>query len=129
MTYVGSASRNNLNYIRDRWYVEACNITNDSSGKFQMELTLNPIATSGKDYSEALASFEKAFTDALGSNTNSSSNSSTGVASTGSNTTLKGGQGTTIDNLVKNICGSETDALKKAKAIHEWLKGEVSYKR
>lgn len=33
----------------------------------------------------------------------------------------------TIDDLVKEIVGSETDELKKCKKIHEWLRGNVIY--
>jgi len=33
-----------------------------------------------------------------------------------------------IDNLVKKICGSETNELKKAKLIHSWLQDNVRYK-
>ena len=136
MKYVGSASRGNMKYIRDRWYVEDCNITNDSSGKFQMELTLNPIASSTKNYNKNMTDYQKAFTDALNSGSSNSgtasgtsSSSGTTVASTSGNSTLKGGQGKTIDNLVKKICGSETDSLKKAKLIDRWLNANVSYKR
>ena len=136
MKYVGSASRGNMKYIRNRWYVEDCNITNDSSGKFQMELTLNPIASSTKNYNKNMTDYQKAFTDALssgssnsGTASSTSSSSGTSVASTSGNSTLKGGQGSTIDNLVKKICGSETDQLKKAKLVHEWLKSNVSYSR
>ena len=133
MKYVGSASRGNLKYIRDRWYVEDCNITNDASGKFQMELSLNPIASSMKNYNKNITDWQKAYTDALGSGSSNSGTgsdgSSTSVASTSENKSLKGGQGTTIDNLVKKICGSETDSLKKAKLIDKWLNANVSYKR
>lgn len=39
-----------------------------------------------------------------------------------------GGEGEEIDSLVKKIIGSETDELKKAKLIHDWLKSNVKYK-
>lgn len=121
-------------YIRDRWYVEACNITNDAGGKFQMELTLNPLPTTLNEYSSNVHKWETDYTEALskgesGSNITSTSSSSKSVASTSGNSTLKGGQGDTIDNLVKKIVGNETDELKKAKLIHDWLKSNVNYKR
>lgn len=50
----------------------------------------------------------------------SSSNSST-------NSELTGGEGETIDSLVKKIVGSETDELAKAKLIHGWLQENVKY--
>ena len=39
-----------------------------------------------------------------------------------------GGEGEVIDNLVKKIIGKETNQLKKAKLIHNWLIKNVSYK-
>lgn len=45
----------------------------------------------------------------------------------GSNSDLAGGEGKTIDELVKEIVGSETDELKKAKLVHGWLKKNVKY--
>ena len=49
----------------------------------------------------------------------------TNVSSSGSSAT--GGEGETIDELVKSIIGSETDDLKKCKLIHDWLKKNVKY--
>jgi len=46
---------------------------------------------------------------------------------TGSNSGLAGGEGKTIDELVANIVGSETNELEKAKLVHEWLKANVRY--
>lgn len=44
-----------------------------------------------------------------------------------SSSDLAGGEGETIDNLVKKIVGSETNELKKCKLIHNWLKSNVKY--
>ena len=41
--------------------------------------------------------------------------------------TLKGGQGKVIDDLVKRIVGNTTDDLAKAKLVHQWLKDNVRY--
>ena len=46
---------------------------------------------------------------------------------TGSNSGLAGGEGKTIDELVANIVGSETNELEKAKLVHKWLKANVRY--
>lgn len=45
----------------------------------------------------------------------------------GSNSDLAGGEGKTIDELVAKIVGSETNELKKAKLVHQWLKENVRY--
>ena len=122
-----SHATRNVGYKRDRWYVEGVTIKNDS-GKFEMELTLNPLASANQPYLKKFTGFTKAWTDAT-SSTSSSSTSTSTVKSTSENSSLKGGQGTTIDNKVKEICGNETDQLKKAKLIHEWLRTNVNYKR
>ena len=56
---------------------------------------------------------------------NSSSGSSKNKSSPSS--TLKGGEGKTVDELVAKIVGSETDELKKCKLVHQWLKENVRY--
>lgn len=61
--------------------------------------------------------------------TNFSNKSSSGSSNkkTGSNSGLAGGEGKTIDELVANIVGSETNELEKAKLVHKWLKANVRY--
>lgn len=54
--------------------------------------------------------------------TSSSSNSS-------SSSSLAGGEGATVDELVADICGNETDDLKKCKLIHKWLQENVRYEQ
>ena len=90
-----------------------------------MELTLNPFASATTTYSDKRMSFSKAWTDAQ-SSSNTGSGGGSDTKSTG-NSTLKGGQGATIDNLVKNICGNITGELDRCKAIHEWLRKNVIY--
>ena len=107
-------------YEQNRWYVESVNINNDS-GKYTMELELNPFPSTLKDYKKEY----KSFIDAYENKQNQGENG-TGVSSTG-NSTLKGGQGDTIDNLVKQICGNITGELERCKAIHEWLRKNVIY--
>lgn len=47
----------------------------------------------------------------------------------GSESSVTGGEGKTIDSLVQEIVGNETNELKKAKLVHEWLKNNVRYSR
>lgn len=47
--------------------------------------------------------------------------------SSSSSSSTTGGEGETIDNLVKKIIGNETDDLKKCKLVHGWLKDNVKY--
>ena len=113
-----------VKYQENRWYVEAVTINEDQGGnKGTMELTLNPFPSSLTKYRDDFHSFTKAYQDAINQKNNSTN---TATVSTG-NSTLKGGQGETIDNLVKQICGNITDELQRCKAIYEWLRKNVIY--
>lgn len=116
-------------YVTNRWYIEGITIDVDVKGTAKMQFELNAFASSTNKFSDDYKSFTKAFDDAgsKSSSGNSSTKKTTNSVSNGDNTTLKGGQGTTIDNLVKKIVGNETDPLKKAKLIHEWLRQNVIY--
>ena len=105
-------------YTLNRWYIEGITITNDGHTA-KMDLELNPFASNVLKFRDDKQSFGKAYTDATTSNTTTSTSNKTKVKSvqTG-NTTLKGGQGTFIDNLVKKLIGKETNDLKKAKIIN-----------
>ena len=114
-------------YTLDRWYIESVDISNDN-GKFTMDLGLNPFASTLVKYKEDYKKFMENYTNAVNKN-NTSSSKKTKKSSKSGNDTLKGGEGKTIDNLVKKIVGNETNELKKAKKIHDWLKSNVRYKR
>lgn len=117
-------------YEEDRWYVQGITINNNGSD-FSMTLDCNPFASNISTYRDAKNSFSKAFNDAVNKKQNNNSNktkSNNAVASVTGNTSLKGGQGKFIDDLVKKIVGKETDPLRKAKLINYHLKGYLYYK-
>ena len=116
-------------YDKNRWYIEGVTITCDGD-TFDMQLDLNPFASSLTKYRDERLKWMKAYTDAnTKTTTTTANNNNSGVASTGGkNTTLKGGQGTVIDNAVKRIVGNETRPYYKATAIHRWLQQNVRYK-
>lgn len=112
-----------VKYEPNRWYVEAVTINEDIGGnKGTMELTLNPFPSSLTKYRDDFHSFTKAYQDAI----NQNNNSNTSTVSTG-NSTLTGGEGEFIDNLVRQICGNITDPLERAKAIHNHIKSKQGY--
>lgn len=114
-------------YQLNRWYIESTTIDNNGSD-FTIEITLNPFATTLQKFKDEYKALKKAYTDAKSSKTKTTTQTTNNVASTGSvNTTLKGGQGQYIDNLVKEICGNETDDMKKARAIHDHLQPKLNY--
>lgn len=115
-----------VGYSLNRWYVEGVTITNDGT-KFDAEVELNPFPSSIKKYRESRMKLENDYKSALQSNNKKTTSTTKKSNKSTKNTTLKGGEGKTIDNLVKKIIGSETNELKKAKLIHEWLKKNVRY--
>ena len=108
-------------YQLDRWYVQGITIDNDGKNR-KMTVDLNPFASSLVKYKDYRLKYVSAY-DSAKKNTNSNSNSN----SNSKNTSVTGGQGKTIDNLVKSIIGNVTDELRKAKLIHEWLRKNVRY--
>ena len=117
-------------YTTDRWYIEGVTITNDGDNA-KMELDLNPFASPITKYRDDFTGFKKAYTDAFTQTTTSSPASSTKktVKSTSNkNTTLKGGAGKYLDNIVAKAVGKQTNPLKKAKLIDKAFKSHVYYK-
>lgn len=111
-----------VTYEENRWYVEGVTINEDQgSNKGTMELTLNPFPSTLKKYRDNMSGYRKAYEDAFNKN-----NQNTAVTSTG-NSTLTGGEGEFIDNLVRQICGNITDPLERAKAIHNHIKSKQHY--
>jgi transglutaminase-like putative cysteine protease len=134
-TIIAKQLNSNVNrwegYVENRWYIESCDISVDES-KAEMKLGLNAFASNFNSYSDAFKAFEKAYTDATNKATTSTaktsaSKSTTNAVTTGNNTTLKGGEGKYIDDIVKKVVGNETDPLKKAKLIHEHLRSKERY--
>lgn len=114
-------------YQVNRWYIEGVTINNDN-GKATMDLDLNPFASDVLNYRDAKNDYTQSFVDTFLNNTTSSSSSKTAVKSTTVKNNLAGGEGKYIDNLVKQVVGKETDDLKKAKKIHNYLMGYLQYK-
>lgn len=110
-------------YEDNRWYIEGLTITNDGNDA-KMELELNPFATPMMNYRENKLSYMKAWEDAQKKNEKENS-STTSNSSSG----LKGGEGKVIDGLVEDIVGDETDEMKKAKLLHEWLRTNLKYSK
>lgn len=122
---LNSSANRSSGYKINRWYIESVTITNDGD-KATMELEVNPFASSITSYKDNDASFSKAYSDAVSKN----NSSSTEANKTKRKTTTKaktGGEGATIDNLVKKIIKGKNSDLAKAKAIHQWLINNVRY--
>jgi hypothetical protein len=124
---LNSTYNRNVGYTVNKWYIEGRTVTNDGD-KFTMELELNPFASTLNKYSENRNNYLKAYTDALEKQEKAEEKEKkNNVPSVTGNTSFKGGEGTAIDNQVKKIIGKETDPLRKAKLIHEWLRKNLTY--
>lgn len=119
---LNSSANRSSGYKINRWYIESVTITNDGDNA-TMELEVNPFATSITSYKDNDASFSKAYSDAVSKN-----NSSSTEANKTKTASKTGGEGATIDNLVKKIIKGKNSDLAKAKAIHQWLINNVRYK-
>lgn len=129
--YIANAMNSNYNryyrYEKDRWYVEAVTVNCDNSN-YTLDLELNPFPSALIDYMDKKKDLSKKMLDitSKGTNTTSTKKAANTTNST-KNTTLKGGQGKFIDNLVKDIVGKETNPLKKAKAIYNAFRKHTYY--
>ena len=110
-------------YRQDKWYVESITINNDSS-KMSADIELNPFPSSYSSFSKNYKGYTDAFQN-KGAGGTETKKTETQTKST--NGYCPGGQGATIDNLVKGICGNIADPLERCKAIHEWLRHNVIY--
>ena len=109
-------------YEKDRWYVEAVT-TNCDNSKYTLDLELNPFPSTLIDYMDKYKDLSKKMLDITSKvTTTTSTKKAANTTNSTKNTTLKGGQGKFIDNLVKDIVEKETDPFKKAKKIYNAFK-------
>jgi len=122
-----------VQYVLNKWYIEALTITNDgTSGK--MEFTLNPFATTNLKYRENRTGYVKAYIETLTQNktsNNNANNNNTGkktVKSTATEIKLRNVKGFKksdqeyIKKVVKTALANAknpTKPVKVAKAIYE----------
>lgn len=126
---LNSADSRYSDYQWNRWYIERVRIKKNVKGQGTMELTLNPFASSLRQFRDNKTSLEKTYTDTMTQQANTSNTSSKKtVKSVTKNSNLAGGQGKFIDNLVKKIVGNTTDDLKKSNKIHNHLMNYLRYK-
>lgn len=110
-------------YRKNRWYIEGITINNDGD-KFEMDLDLNPFPTTIIKYRDDYVKFREEYMRAIESNNknNTTNTVKTNVKSVPkTNTTLKGGEGTLIDGLVKKWVGNATRDIQKAILVHDAL--------
>lgn len=116
-------------YQVNRWYIEKVKIRKKVTGEGSMELSVNPFASSLRQYRDNKHSMEKTYTDTMNkTNTTANKTNNKKVKSVTKVNNVAGGQGKYIDNLVKKVVGNTTDDLKKAKKIHSHLQSYLTYR-
>ena len=114
-------------YVKNRWYIEAVDISVEAGGKREMKLTLNAFASSRSNYTQIDKDIHKAYTDALNSNKNTNNNTTNAVVN---NSNIKNGWwGNWVTNFVKNTVGNETDVLKRCKLCYNKFRDHMYYKK
>lgn len=109
-------------YVKNRWYIESCDISVDANGKAEMKLGLNAFASTYNKYSENYRKLQKNYTDTNSKKTSATGNTSKAVTSS-ENTAIKNGWwGDWVTKTVKEQVGSETDVLKNCKTMHEFFR-------
>ena len=131
-TIIAKQLNSNVNryegYVKNRWYIDSVTVDVDASGKAEMNLGLNAFASSLSKFADDFQSAEEAYKNATTKKkTTSATKNTTNAVTTGDNTTVKGGEGKYIDDIVKTVVGNETDPLKKAKLIHEHIRSKQTY--
>ena len=121
-------------YEKDKWYVEAVTITNNKN-KYEMELTLNPLASPLKSYQKDFNKFKQDYlkakeqADKAAEKNNTNTTKTATVKAVKKTTTKKKTTGSTsMDKAVDKAIKGKTTALSKAKAIDKAFKNHVIYK-
>lgn len=109
----------NVDYLKNRWYIESVDISVEAGGKAEMKLGLNAFASSYSGYSQTVKEMQKAYTDASTKKTTNNNNTTNAVADNTVNPIKNGWWGSWVTNLVKKTVGNETDILKRCKKMHE----------
>lgn len=113
-------------YVKNRWYIEAIDISVEAGGKREMKLTLNAFASSYNSYIESARGMYKAYTDAQKNKSNTNNTNKSNSVSANSN--IKNGWwGNWVTKFVQNTVGNETDVLKRCKLCYNKFRDRVYY--
>ena len=129
-----STTNRHEGYVKNRWYIEAVDITVDSNGNSEMKLTLNAFASSVSSYSNTVKDMQKAYTDAQNKNnktTTTNKNKTKAVTTKKSvineSWVKKYGVPSVIVNILKKICKTNKSDEENVKAWFRYMDNNVSY--
>lgn len=122
-------------YVRNKWYIDGCDISVDAKGKAEMKLSLNAFASTHSEYHNAAKSMQKAYTDATNkqttTNTTSATKNTTNAVATKSlineSWVKKYNISSTIVNKVKSICKVGASDYYNVKLIFKWMDDHLPY--
>ena len=123
-------------YVKNRWYIEAVDISVEAGGKAEMKLTLNAFASSQTPYSEAMRDMRNAYTDAKNkqnnnNNNNNNANNSNSVTNKTSvineSNVKKYSIPDKIVNKIKSLCKLSNTDEANVKAWFNWMNDNVDW--
>lgn len=122
-------------YVRNKWYIDGCDISVDAKGKAEMKLSLNAFASTHSEYHNAAKSMQKAYTDATNkqttTNTTSATKNTTNAVATKSLINEKWVKKYSVPSIVvqkvKSCCNVKNTEEQNVKAWHKWMDANVGY--
>ena len=140
-TIIAKALNSNTNryegYVKNRWYIESCDINVSADGKAEMKLGLNAFASSYKSFTDGMRSMQKAYNDAVNKQDTNTGKKSSASKST-SNAVATGElikqdwvkryniSGKIVDK-VKSICKQGATDYNNVRAIFKWMDDNLPY--
>ena len=130
---LNSAENRYEGYIKNKWYIEAVDISVDVNGKAEMKLTLNAFASSISSYTDMAKDLKKAYTDKVNKDKQAKASSKNKTKAVSKNNTAlfetKAGKnvGSNIDSALKKIIKDCNTEEQKAYCIYDWVDKYVSY--
>lgn len=140
-TIIAKALNSNTNryegYVKNRWYIESCDINVSADGKAEMKLGLNAFASSYKSFTDGMRSMQKAYNDAVNkqdTNTgkkSSASKSTTNAVATGElikqDWVKKYDVPKIVVDKVKGCCKAGKSEEDNVYAWHKWMDAHIQY--
>ena len=123
-------------YVRNKWYIESCDISVTPGGKAEMKLGLNAFASTFKSYSDDAKSIQKAYTDAIKKNTSKSTSSSKSTSNAlatnngeliNQNWVKQYSVPSVVVDKVKQCCKVGNSEEENVRAWHVWMDNNIQY--
>ena len=122
-------------YVKNKWYIEAVDISVENGGNAEMSLTLNAFASSHSDYASTSKEMQKAYTDALQDKSkaetkvdkNNSSAVSTKKSVINEKWVKKYNIPSEVTDIIKKVCKVNKSDEQNVKAWFNWMDKHINY--